>query len=270
METEQGFPSRVAQHGAGKQRRSSTWKIALGATVASLAVILGVVVWANPFDSSSPVLVVEGAEQFQAPQSEAVAPQPDPEPDPEPVTFTLVAGGDVLTHLPVLESAWDGEGYDLSRLMESVSDYLQGADLALCNMEVPVGEPGASPQGFPMFAAPYDTPKELVEAGWDGCSTSSNHSVDQGYAGLVRTLESFDEAGLGHVGTARSQEEADSPQLYQIEKDGETLTVAHLAYANNLNGLNFPSDAPWAINLNDTARIILPLLHGRVRFVPRG
>ncbi len=256
MDARQVHPSRMAQHAAGKQKNGSTWKIALGSAAAVVAIVLGVVVWANPFDSSAPVLALEEVEQSEEPQSEVVVAEPEPEPEPEPVTFIVAAGGDILTHIPVTESAWDGESYDLSRLMEPVSAYLQGTDLALCNMEVPVGEPGAAPTGFPIFAAPYETPRELVEAGWDGCSTSSNHSVDQGYTGLVRTLESFDEAGLGHVGTARSQEEADAPQLYQIEKDGRTLTVAHLAYANNLNGLDFPAEAPWAINLNDTERIL--------------
>ena len=250
-------PSRTALRAAKQQPRRSVWKVALATTIGAAAVIFGVVFYASPFESSFPVLVVEEAAESQSLQSEPVAAQSEPEPEPkQPVTFTLVAGGDVLTHIPVANSAWNGESYEFSRLMQPVSAYLEGADLALCNMEVPVGEPGAAPTGFPIFSAPYETPAELVKAGWDGCSTSSNQSVDQGYAGLVRTLESFDAAGLGHVGTARSQEESDSPQHYQIEKDGETLTVAHLAFAHNLNGLDFPSDAPWAINLNDTARII--------------
>lgn len=66
-------------------------------------------------------------------------------------------------------------------------------------------------------------------------------------------------AGLGHVGTARTAEEAQQPQLYTIEGNGQKVTVAHIAAAHNTNGLPIPEEAPWAIQMidipvNDSAR----------------
>lgn len=238
------------------------WRFVLLTVLASLAIV-SAAIWSGALTPNPGFERLDAddiSQETQSDSSDSVDPpaqsEPQPEPEPEPVTFVVVAGGDILTHIPVTQSAWNGETYDFSGQMEPVSEFLQGADLALCNMEVPLGEPGAQPVGFPMFAAPYGLPVELAKAGWDGCSTSSNHSVDQGYNGLVRTIEAFEDAGLGVVGTARSWEEADAPQYYQLEKDGRVLEVAHLAFAHNLNGLPMPADAPWAINLNDVDKVL--------------
>ncbi|MFZ1382295.1 MAG: CapA family protein [Scrofimicrobium sp.] len=194
------------------------------------------------------------AEPAPDPQSEVA---PAPEPESPPVDFTIAAGGDILLHNTVFWASQEADGrYNLSRLLSTTAPYVEGADLALCQMEVPIAQAGQEPSNYPMFAAPYETAEELREAGWDGCSTASNHSVDWGYAGLVNTLDRFDEAGLGHAGTARSAEELLAPQYYQIEKNGQTLTVAHISFANNLNGMEIPAEAPWSINLNDVQMVL--------------
>lgn len=244
------------RHAETDSRRFS-W---LYASLAALLLVIGAVavVWAlnrpSPNVAEPPQSdLTQSQTADSAPQS---APVTTPVPQPEPVRFTVVAGGDVLTHMPVLDDAWNGERYELSRLMAPAAPYIQGADLALCHMEVPVAPLGEAPTGYPVFRAPHETIEELKKTGWDGCSTASNHSVDQGYDGLVQTLDAFDEAGMGHAGTARSAEEAAQPQLYEIEKNGQTLKVAHIAFANNLNGLPIPSEAPWAINLNDVNEVL--------------
>ncbi|WRS29351.1 CapA family protein [Actinomycetaceae bacterium MB13-C1-2] len=194
------------------------------------------------------------ADPLPEPQSEpAVA----PEPELAPVDFTIAAGGDILLHNTVFWASQEADGrYNLSRLLSTTAAYVEGADLALCQMEVPIAQAGQEPSNYPLFAAPYETAEELKEAGWDGCSTASNHSVDWGFAGLTNTLDRFDEAGLGHAGTARSAEELQAPQYYEIEKDGQTLTVAHISFANNLNGMEIPAEAPWSINLNDIQMVL--------------
>ena len=41
----------------------------------------------------------------------------------------------------------------------------------------------------------------LVTTGYDACTTASNHSVDPGFRGLVRTVDALDARGLAHTGT---------------------------------------------------------------------
>ena len=79
---------------------------------------------------------------------------PTPDPEPPSVEFTLVAAGDVLPHSPVNASAATGDGYDYTPLMAGVRDYIAGADLALCHMEVPVAPDQGRITSYPVFGAP--------------------------------------------------------------------------------------------------------------------
>lgn len=176
----------------------------------------------------------------------AAAPSPAPAP---PVTFTLVAAGDVLPHAPVVSSATTSAGIDFLPLMATVVPYVEGADLSLCHMEVPVTPPGQEPSGYPMFASPPELVPGLAAAGWDGCSTASNHSVDRKGAGIAATLDAFAAAGLGAAGTARTEEEAASTQMYVVHGAARDIKVAHISYAyDSLNGLPKPAGQPWAVN----------------------
>ncbi|WP_413450564.1 CapA family protein [Georgenia phoenicis] len=183
------------------------------------------------------------------------APTPTPEPRPD-ARFTILGAGDVLPHATVIRYARTGEGYDFVPMLEATAEYTRGADLALCNAEVPVAPPGTEPSGYPMFGAPEELAANLATLGWDGCSTGTNHSLDRGLAGLTHTLDVFDAAGLGHVGTARSRAEADSPQWYELEREGQTIRVAQLAATYGTNGIPVPSDSPWAVELIDPDRLV--------------
>lgn len=186
----------------------------------------------------------------------APAPPPPPPPPPQPAVFTLVAAGDVLLHNAVTRSATTGGVTDYSAVLSGLDPWVQGADIALCHFETPVAPPGQEVTTYPVFGVPAQIVTDLAEQGWDGCSTASNHSIDRGYAGIEATLAAFDAAGLGHAGTARSQAESDAPQLYRLEREGRTLTLAHLSMAYGLNGFALPADKPWAVDLVDVERTI--------------
>ncbi len=241
---------------------STAQRLLLGAlvTIAAAGTVVAAGVWGSAMDPlpiEPPVVEAE-----EEPEEEASLAEVDYQalvmglPAPQEVTFTVIAGGDLLMHEPLSRSAWNGTEYDFVPLMEPVKPFLEGADLAICHFEVPVGAPGDPPVGFPIFSAPYELAANVAEVGWDGCSTASNHAADQGWEGLVRTLDALDEVGLGHSGTARTEAEANQPQLYLLEKDGRSLTVAHIALANSLNGLPLRDDAPWATNIHDVDRAL--------------
>ncbi|MCU1432044.1 MAG: Capsule synthesis protein CapA [Actinotalea sp.] len=206
----------------------------------------------------------DGPAQTDEPDGEDATTEPSPSPTPTPTptpppdaVFTLVAAGDVLLHEPVIGSArTPAGGYDFAPLLEPIRPWVSGADLALCHLETPVAPPGTGFSGFPLFGGPAEIAAGLAANGWDGCSTASNHSVDRGQAGVRVTLDALDAAGLGHVGTARTAEEAVQPQLYQLVREGRTITVAHLSATYGTNGMPIPADAPWAVTVLDTAALV--------------
>ncbi|HQY33905.1 CapA family protein [Actinotalea sp.] len=236
------------------------------AAVGALVLVVAATGGALAIGLGDSVLGSDGAREDTAlgtpsatPSDPAVAPTPTPTPTPTPApdaVFTLVAAGDVLLHQPVFEAARTADGYDFTPQLTAIQPWVAGADLALCHLEVPVAPAGTNPSGYPMFGSPQQIAGALSATGWDGCSTASNHSLDRGAAGVTTTLDALDAADLGHVGTARSAEEAAAPEVYRLERAGQSIQVAHLAATYGTNGLPIPSGAPWTVNLIDTATLV--------------
>ncbi|WP_416986489.1 CapA family protein [Streptomyces sp. T028] len=167
--------------------------------------------------------------------------------------FTLVASGDVLPHSSVIERAQfdsGGTGYDFRPMFEDIKPVVSRSDLALCHMETVYGANGVY-SGYPVFRSPPEIAQALAATGYDGCSTASNHSLDDGAAGAQRTLDALDGAGVRHAGTARSQAEADAVTLLHAG----SAEVAHLAYTYGTN-LPVPAEQPWTVDLTDEHRIL--------------
>ena len=168
------------------------------------------------------------------------------------VRFTVGYAGDVLMHMPVLSSTPGASG-DITDNVAAETPWVEGLDLALCGMEVPVAPDGVY-SGFPTFGAPSEVVGALARSGWDGCATASNHSADRGEEGVVATLDALDSHGLGHAGTYRSREDASVPfALYELERGGRTVTVAQISTTMGLNGLDDPTG--YSVSLNDVGAI---------------
>ncbi len=173
----------------------------------------------------------------------------------QPASFTVVATGDVLIHqggalvAGAAAGAAQGVGYDFSGVFADVAPVIGGADLAICHLETPVAPPRGPFEGYPTFAVQPQIVDALAGAGYDTCSTASNHSLDAGFAGLVRTLDTLDAGGLGHTGTYRTESEAQAPHLMTLAG----VRVAHLSWTYGLNGIPEPAGQPWAVNDFDPA-----------------
>ncbi|GGI98638.1 lipoprotein [Streptomyces brasiliensis] len=168
--------------------------------------------------------------------------------------FTLVASGDVLPSASVIERAkFDagGKGYDFRPMLAGIEPVVRRADLALCHMETAYGADGAY-TGSPLFKSPPEVATALVTTGYDGCSTASEHALDDGPAGIARTLDAMDQAGLGHAGTARTEEESRTVTILQAGP----ARVAYLSYTDNTNADAIPTDQPAAVNPLDLRRIV--------------
>jgi hypothetical protein len=171
--------------------------------------------------------------------------------------FTLIASGDVLTHGAVLEQARAygrriGQPYDFRPMFADIRPIVGAADLALCHLEVPLSRTGQGISAWPAFFAPPQLAAALRWAGYDACSTASNHSMDKGSQGVVATLEVMDAAGLRHAGMARNANEADQSTIVDVRG----LRAGLLSYTYGLNSGRLPPDRPWLVKLIDPRRIV--------------
>lgn len=175
-----------------------------------------------------------------------------------PRGFTLVATGDVLPHDSVIRQARADahgsgySGYDFRRMLAAAKPMAEKADLAICHMETVYGPDGGPFRGYPLFQSPPQLARSVKETGYDSCSTASNHTLDAGAGGVRRTLDAMDEAGLRHVGSARSAAESHRPATMRAGG----AHVAQLAYTFGVNAPVLPEGKPWLVNIVEPARVI--------------
>ncbi len=170
-------------------------------------------------------------------------------------------GGDLLWHNTVWQAGQAEHrrtgkgigGIDLAPVFADVAETIAGADLAICQEEVPFAGPGEPWQNFPLFAAPPQIARWIAQVGFDACVTASNHSIDQGYAGLVETADLLERAGVAHVGTFRTRAERDRPVLLTTA-DGVRIGLVAGTYSTN--GIPLPQGREWSVNSWDPANLL--------------
>jgi capsule synthesis protein PGA_cap len=167
------------------------------------------------------------------------------------VQLVVEASGDLLIHSPVFERALalgGGRRYDFAPLFAAIRPYIRGADLALCHVETPMTP--AAPSGYPVFNTPPGLATAIRQAGWDACSTASNHTLDQGQRGVNDTIGALDRAGVLHTGSSSSAAAQRKPLIMAVKG----IRIAFLAYTGLTNGIPLPH--PWSVNLISAARIL--------------
>lgn len=150
------------------------------------------------------------------------------------IDIRLSAVGDVMGHLPQLASAFDAEtdSHDFTSVFEDIRAHIEGADIAIANLETTLAGDTKPYSGYPMFNTPDAIIDALDFAGFDTIITTNNHSLDTRVEGLRRTVEVIEEKGLDPVGTF-----SEAPESHVFYKDVNGIKIAILAYTEHLNGL---------------------------------
>lgn len=208
---------------------------------------------------SAVIILLAGAGCGGAAERRNLSAQPPPAATPErPETITVAAAGDLfvpprLTAQAAEDAAAAGrDGHDFTAILASVAPVIAAADLAICHVEQPLAEPEGPFPDYPYFAAPPQLADAIAEAGFDTCSTASNHALDSGMDGITRTLAGLDRVGVAHAGTAGSRQQAQTPTVVDVHGVG----VGHLSYTFSFNGLPLPEGRPWAANMIDEEAIL--------------
>ena len=180
-------------------------------------------------------------------------------PAAKPRSISIVSSGDILLHERLwVQAKADGTdgNLDFYPQLADLEPVFSSADLALCHLETPLAELGVDYEGYPTFNAPPQITDAITKLGFDMCGTASNHSLDQGFSGLIRTIETLDRAGIPHTGTAVSQAEASKPLVMDVKTENGVVKVGILSYTYGFNGFERDADKAWSANLIDPVSII--------------
>jgi len=157
----------------------------------------------------------------------------------------------------VLAAARRGSGWDFGPIFAQIAPVIRSADVAICQLETPLGATGVNlSHGF-IMGAPAAFATGLRAAGFDGCSTANNHTFDQGLAGVRDTRRIMAAAGLQAAGPGPDATHPGQPAFYRTKG----FTIAQLSYSYTLDNTvgdtrHVPATAPWtARNLYDVTGV---------------
>ncbi|MBT2584369.1 CapA family protein [Arthrobacter sp. ISL-95] len=200
-----------------------------------------------------------------APAAESPSPTRTPAPNPTPGKgpacpelrcTSITVTGDMLVHTQLwqqarADAAASGQtGYTFVPLLEGQRRYIRNSDLAICHQETPVATPEGPFSAYPSFNVPPQIITASKDVGYKACTTASNHTIDRGTEGLLRTLDALDAAGLKHTGSYRT--EAASKEILMLQTDAAKVAVIIGTYGHN----GQIPEYPWLVDELDPAAMI--------------
>ncbi|CDR13731.1 Capsule synthesis protein, CapA [Streptomyces iranensis] len=130
---------------------------------------------------------------------------------------------------------------DPARPGDSAFGLLQGGDLTIGNLEVPLTASGQRAEKLVAMRAPMSGAAELAALGFDVMSLAMNHAMDYGAEGMRDTVRALDAAGVLHAGFGESISEATRPRVVSL---GES-SLAFFSFCSALPlGANATADRP--------------------------
>ncbi len=153
----------------------------LATVLASLVLVVSGCVSSGARQASRPA----GSPSPTSARSPAVVP---PTASPAPATIRLRFTGDMLPNdeLQAQAARYAGAtGYDFTPMLAPVAPLIADADWSICHQETVLSADNSTLAGYPAFSAPFQLAQAEKAAGYDACSTASNHTVDRGAGGAL-------------------------------------------------------------------------------------
>lgn len=157
-------------------------------------------------------------------------------------TIELVATGDILIHKEILDTQYisDTGHYDFTNNFQYIKSYLEGADLAIGNLETTLsGAENYGFSGYPSFNSPDSLADAMKDTGYDVVANMNNHALDRDVNGYKRTRDTLVNKGFDVIGTRANEDD----KRYII-KDIEGIKLGIISYGytmtaeGNVKGLN--------------------------------
>lgn len=122
-----------------------------------------------------------------------VSPSPEPTPTPEPVfeeyDIALMALGDNLMHMGIVNTGRMDDGtYEYGFLFQNIAEFLSAADIKIINQETIFGGNDLGFSGYPKFNSPTEVGDAIAAAGFNVVLHATNHAADQGIDGIYNCV----------------------------------------------------------------------------------
>lgn len=177
---------------------------------------------------------------------------------PGPVRVELLFAGDVMQHMPQVNAARRGEGFDYGPVLAGVRPIFERADLVVVNLETTLTRSGHY-TGYPLFRSPWQLAQGLREAGVDVAVMANNHCCDAGAAGVRTTTRVLDSCGLLRTGVFVDSLDYLCRNPLLINRRGVRLALLNYTYGTN----GMPVPRGMRVNRIDTLQMAADLFAAR-------
>ena len=140
------------------------------------------------------------------------------------------------------------DDFDFVPQIAALEPVMSKVDLALMNSPLPIAPAGGPYSSYPIFSVPPQTITGIKAIGVDMVTTATNHTLDKGFRGLVRSLDAYEAAGILTVGSYRTEEESKKPAIFTTDS-GVKIAIVNGTYGTN--GIPLPEGKEWSVTLLD-------------------
>ncbi len=166
---------------------------------------------------------------------------------PKPQEITLLFVGDIMAHLPQVESARRGEEqFDFYPHLEGVAQLFGSADFVVGNLETTL-TPRPPYCGYPAFATPEELAADMRRVGFDLVTLANNHIADCGVEGALATMAALDNHSIDHLGVAVPSVMVGECGVRVVDIEGFRVGFFAATY-----GINGPLPRGMELSLTDT------------------
>ncbi|SKA90842.1 poly-gamma-glutamate synthesis protein (capsule biosynthesis protein) [Caloramator quimbayensis] len=157
--------------------------------------------------------------------------------------ISIAATGDIMFHMPIVNSAYNGKKYDFKYIFEDIKPLIESSDIAIGNLETTI-YPKRKLSGYPRFNSPIEILEGIKYAGFDVLTTANNHCADSGREGILSTVNNIKKSGMIPVGTGNTKE----LKYAVVERNG--IKIGILSYTFSTNGIKVPKGMVNLIDKN--------------------
>lgn len=160
------------------------------------------------------------------------------------VRLTFMGCGDNITYVGnVIEARENavsgGREHNFKPTYEYVLPKIENADIAFINQETVMAGDGYPITYYPTFNSPQDLGYDVVEMGYDVVNIATNHMLDMGSNGLLKTIEFWKNMDILMIGGYETQEDFETVRIY--EEQG--IKIAFLSFNYGTNGIPLSSSS---------------------------
>lgn len=167
-------------------------------------------------------------------------PTPEPTPTPPPVV-KLMALGDDLLHMGIVSTGKQSDGsYNYDFLFEDIGDFVKEADISVINQETIFGGNELGFSGYPHFNSPQEVGDAIVKAGFNVVLQATNHTADQGLAGMEHCIEfwkQYPEVLVAGLHDKYEENITAADRVQTMEVNGITFAILNYTYGPNAETL---------------------------------